>query len=425
MRLKIAPREGTTVPPNLQNLQISIPAVSSFNVLISYIKARMNATGDSSAMEGDVNVTDDERESDEESEIEIHDELDETPVEEKTINLAGSPEKKRSIPTRSSNTPATPVSNLVIYYNDEPVPIGGTVFGTIYQSLPKPVVVSTAVWNTTHSVTFGYDVGSAKKNFHSPKKTGLGCSCHVCSLVYPHIGIDRTDSHTNEFARPLLLLTLMNALNSRYEYIASAFVSQVSESAFLNNKLTAKIAKQLAEPIMTISAIHPDWSWSLMYNSWFLFPFETRLKFLRCTGLGNSRNLVNWLQYHKPSSAESSINLSPLTRTDRLKVKIARKGIFEALVKVIGLIGEKISMLEVEFLNEVGSGLGPTLEFFALVSEAVRKREGVALKSGCPRIPIWRTEESDSSSDMLNPLHGLYPAPMDPRSTNQKYLLLT
>jgi E3 ubiquitin-protein ligase TRIP12 len=50
----------------------------------------------------------------------------------------------------------------------------------------------------------------------------------------------------------------------------------------------------------------------------------------------------------------------------------------------------KFGVIEFGYQNEVGTGLGPTLEFYTLVSREIRK------------LPIWR-----SSDDF-----GLFPAPI-------------
>lgn len=52
------------------------------------------------------------------------------------------------------------------------------------------------------------------------------------------------------------------------------------------------------------------------------------------------------------------------------------------------------SVLEVEFLNEEGTGLGPTLEFYALVAEELQRAD----------LGIWLTEEHhDQSITPLSP----------------------
>jgi E3 ubiquitin-protein ligase TRIP12 len=419
IRLQVTPRQGTDLPPQLQKLQISIPAVSSFHALIHYINTRWTNFNSSNGLES---------EEDEESDIDIED-SEETPVEERTITMPGSPERPSS-PTKRIERSFTSGSrsntrNIVVYYQDKPVAIGATVFATIYDSLPKPVDIGSAIWGAVHQVSVAIEDSPSRTHLHGPKKTRMPCTGHVFSLVYSHIGIDQQDSFSPEFSRPLLLLTVLYALNERYQYLSSTPYPQISSSAFLNSKVAAKITRQLSEPVITVSGMYPNWTWSILYNSGFLLPFDLRLMFLRCTGFGNTRNLLNWLQYHKTTS-DTSLNLNSLTRADRLRVKMGRKCIFESMTKVMTLIGDKPSVLEVEFVNEVGSGLGPTVEFFALVSAAIRNRRGVLASYGHSHVPIWRTELSDfSDSELLNPQLGLYPAPVQAGHKLLRLWLLT
>jgi E3 ubiquitin-protein ligase TRIP12 len=55
----------------------------------------------------------------------------------------------------------------------------------------------------------------------------------------------------------------------------------------------------------------------------------------------------------------------------------------------------------------VGTGLGPTLEFFALVSSHVRRRKGITTEC----IQIWRGD-GKVVGEYLNPADGLYPCPI-------------
>ena len=51
--------------------------------------------------------------------------------------------------------------------------------------------------------------------------------------------------------------------------------------------------------------------------------------------------------------------------------------------------------MEFEFLNEEGTGLGPTLEYFSLIAQEIRKSK--------PELKIWRKADDDT----------LFPAPLN------------
>lgn len=93
-----------------------------------------------------------------------------------------------------------------------------------------------------------------------------------------------------------------------------------------------------------------------------------------------------------------------LGRLQRQKVRISRKHILESAVKVFELYGSSSSVLEVEYFEEVGTGLGPTLEFYSLVSKEFARKD----------LKIWRDTDASSPSVYVGHPTGLYPAPLQP-----------
>jgi hypothetical protein len=71
-------------------------------------------------------------------------------------------------------------------------------------------------------------------------------------------------------------------------------------------------------------------------------------------------------------------------------------------MKVFELYGSSSSILEVEYFEEVGTGLGPTLEFYALVSREFAKRD----------LKIWRDDDPLRSGAYVFHPHRRFPAPM-------------
>lgn len=67
------------------------------------------------------------------------------------------------------------------------------------------------------------------------------------------------------------------------------------------------------------------------------------------------------------------------------------------------LYGASRASLEVEFFNEVGSGLGPTLEFYALVSKEFARKD----------LALWRESDSSNPSAFVYNLSGLFPTPTE------------
>lgn len=71
-------------------------------------------------------------------------------------------------------------------------------------------------------------------------------------------------------------------------------------------------------------------------------------------------------------------------------------------MKVFELYGSSSSILEVEYFEEVGTGLGPTLEFYALVSREFARRD----------LKIWRDDDLLRTGAYVFHPRGLFPAPI-------------
>lgn len=105
-----------------------------------------------------------------------------------------------------------------------------------------------------------------------------------------------------------------------------------------------------------------------------------------------------------------------LGRLQRQKVRISRKHVLESAVKVFELYGSSSSILEVEYFEEVGTGLGPTLEFYSLVSKEFARKD----------LKLWRDADTSGTGTYVDHPTGLYPAPIsteDIQSDGGQYVL--
>lgn len=151
-----------------------------------------------------------------------------------------------------------------------------------------------------------------------------------------------------------------------------------SPEEFASKKITTKILQQIEEPLALASGALPDWCEQLTSKCPFLIPFETRQLYFTCTAFGASRAIV-WLQNRREATMERSRPSTTVRRDDpgefrvgRLKherVKVPRgESMMEWAESVMQIHADRKSVLEVEFQGEEGTGLGPTLEFYALVA---------------------------------------------------------
>jgi E3 ubiquitin-protein ligase TRIP12 len=173
-------------------------------------------------------------------------------------------------------------------------------------------------------------------------------------------------------------------------------------SQFVNTKLTAKLNRQLEEPLIVASNCLPSWSEDLARLYPFLFPFETRHLFLQSTSFGYARSMTRWQNAQSQEESRRSRDERPfLGRLQRQKVRISRSKILESAVKVMELYGASQSILEVEYFEEVGTGLGPTLEFYSTVSKEFSKK----------KLKLWRDNDPGEGEGFVNGPNGLFPRP--------------
>ena len=175
-------------------------------------------------------------------------------------------------------------------------------------------------------------------------------------------------------------------------------------SQFVNTKLTAKLNRQLEEPLVVASNCLPSWSEDLARIYPFLFPFETRHLFLQSTSFGYARSMSRWqnAQSQEENRRDRRDERPFLGRLQRQKVRISRSKILESAVKVMELYGASQSILEVEYFEEVGTGLGPTLEFYSAVSKEFSKK----------KLKLWRDGDANGDDEFANSTTGLFPRPL-------------
>lgn len=186
-------------------------------------------------------------------------------------------------------------------------------------------------------------------------------------------------------------------------------------SQFVNTKLTAKLNRQLEEPLIVASNCLPGWSEDLARLYPFLFPFETRHLFLQSTSFGYARSMSRWqnAQQEETSRRDRRDEHLFLGRLQRQKVRISRSKILESALKVMELYGSSQSILEVEYFEEVGTGLGPTLEFYSTVSKEFSKK----------KLKLWRDMDSNDSDEFISGTTGLFPRPLSEDDQNTSVIL--
>lgn len=168
----------------------------------------------------------------------------------------------------------------------------------------------------------------------------------------------------------------------------SAVISAVPQAEFISSKLTDKLEQQMRDPLVLTTGVMPLWCSQLMAACPFLFSFETRWKYFRLTTFGPSKTQLSQALRSGstyPDSANERQSVSGWSH--RKKFKVDRSNILESAEKMMASLARSKTAIEVEYNGEVGTGLGPTMEFYTLASHEFQKIG----------LGMWRGEKSSPS----------------------------
>ncbi|KAH6618183.1 hypothetical protein B0J18DRAFT_371719 [Chaetomium sp. MPI-SDFR-AT-0129] len=326
-----------------------------------------------------------------------------------TAALQGSPTPSPSSRPMSyaAAIQATPQDwHIEFSINGKVVPNETTIYRAVHSSVkPTDDHYGRGVWSTVHSIKFRRVPGPPPA-----EQAVFGSSAES--------GAESEDGNTSTpgslakspvTASILRLLKKVHDLNANIDDVLvenkeALKVNVEPLSQFVNTKLTAKLNRQLEEPLIVASNCLPSWSEDLARLYPFLFPFETRHLFLQSTSFGYARSMSRWqnAQSQEEARRERRDERPFLGRLQRQKVRISRSKILESAVKVMELYGASQSILEVEYFDEVGTGLGPTLEFYSTVSKEFCKK----------KLKLWRDNDPSADDEFVYGPNGLFPRPV-------------
>ena len=284
------------------------------------------------------------------------------------------------------------------------IPNNTTIYRAVHHNREQPQELgSRSVWSGVHTVKF------RKAKGPPPSQSSLTSSEEAKADASSGLPL-ALDGHpiTSSILSLLKILHELNAsIDDVRETLGRAGLKLYAEplASFINTKLTAKMNRQLEEPLIVASNCLPDWADDLARTFPFLFPFETRHLFLQSTSFGYSRSMIRWQnsQSENDDRRDRRRDDRPLMgRPQRQKVRISRSRILESAMKVMEMYGASPSVLEVEYFEEVGTGLGPTLEFYATVSKEFSKK----------KLKLWRENDSAGTDEFAFGKGGLFPVPM-------------
>uniref|UniRef100_A0A453MNZ2 HECT-type E3 ubiquitin transferase n=1 Tax=Aegilops tauschii subsp. strangulata TaxID=200361 RepID=A0A453MNZ2_AEGTS len=166
--------------------------------------------------------------------------------------------------------------------------------------------------------------------------------------------------------------------------------TKMPSEEFVNSKLTPKLTRQMQDVLALCSGSLPSWCNQITKACPFLFPFETRRQYFHSTAFGLSRALNRLQQQQGDNPNTGSEREVRFGRLQRQKVRVSRNRILDSAAKVMEMFSSQRAVLEVEYFGEVGTGLGPTLEFYTLL--------GHELQSA--RLGLWRSSSPYDYSEM-------------------------
>lgn len=288
--------------------------------------------------------------------------------------------------------------------NGQPLPNETTIYGAVLNNKAESADPAPRnIWSALHTVNFKRVPGPPPAESSSLKSLA-GASSTVNSGMPPSL-------HEHPAASKILrLLNILHEMNANLDDVlddskASIDVKAEPVAQFVNTKLTAKLNRQLEEPLIVASNCLPSWSEDLARLYPFLFPFETRHLFLQSTSFGYARSMTRWQnQSAEENRRERHRDDRPfMGRLQRQKVRISRIRMLDSAMKVMELYGGSSSVLEVEYFEEVGTGLGPTLEFYSTVSKEFSKKS----------TKLWRENDANETDEYAFGKLGMFPAPMN------------
>ena len=171
----------------------------------------------------------------------------------------------------------------------------------------------------------------------------------------------------------LFLLSLLHLGIKRYKNLFDIkyFKSeQEIDELFINSKVTLLISKSCGDAYSISQSNLPSWCRILSLDCGFLSTFDSRQLMFKVS-FDPRRSLINLQNYLKSKDSNYSGKNITLEKSMRLKIIVERDKIIENGLKLIDnpITSRFKGYLEFEYLGEIGIGLGPTLEFFRIISE--------------------------------------------------------
>ncbi|XP_054714479.1 E3 ubiquitin-protein ligase TRIP12-like [Uloborus diversus] len=231
-------------------------------------------------------------------------------------------------------------------------------------------------------------------------------SCNETNFLTVISNFSESNAIQDPSIEVIYLLRVIHALNSHWGslYLMNSWEPAVHQADFINVKLTLKANRQLQDVLAVMTGNVPAWLSHVVRDFPFLFPFQTRYLLFYVISFDRERALQRLLDVFPEMRNSEKI----VPKLDRKKKTVSRDSILKQAEAVLQDVGKSKAMLEIQYKNEVGTGLGPTLEFYALVSKELQRAE----------LEMWRGEKvavQNGKGSVVNYVYncaGLFPVPL-------------
>ena len=173
----------------------------------------------------------------------------------------------------------------------------------------------------------------------------------------------------------LFLFSLINLSITKYPVLFKIrddflITDRDLEDIFINSKVSLLIAKAAGDALSVSKSNLPSWCKNISLDCGFLSKFESRQLIFKVS-FDPKRSLINLQNYIKSVDPNYHSENITLEKSMRLKILVDRNTIIEDGLKIISnpVTSKFNGYLEFEYFGEIGNGLGPTLEFYRLITE--------------------------------------------------------
>ncbi|MCQ2815729.1 MAG: hypothetical protein MJ252_00535 [archaeon] len=173
------------------------------------------------------------------------------------------------------------------------------------------------------------------------------------------------------------LISTIHLIQKHFSHLFNLQNKGIKKKNFENLKMTSLLLKQVKDPFAVSYQSIPKWCRELSSNYQYFMSFPARFLLFKTTSFDNRRNLGNLFSFLKNYMGEniSGNSINPSSGVKRIKFKISREKILEDALTVIKKFQNFSGYLEFDYLNEIGTGLGPTLEFYSLISQKIADKK--------------------------------------------------